>query len=160
MTVTDYYRSRVYAAENVVARALATGAPVDFHGSWLTLPIERRFGTVESIQAYVDAALAHPPVRAQWPGLRPVTVRKSRGKVRASYQAGVISIPDTRDGWALRETVVIHELAHHVVRCTAGADAAASHGPAFRAAQIALTDVLIGPEAALLLSATYAESGL
>ena len=147
----DCGRAQVYAAENVVAQALAAETPVDFYGSTLTLPIERRFASIESVQAYVDAALAHGPVRARWPRLGPVQVIRTRGRKSAWYRAGEIHVPD---GWAMRETVIIHELAHHVVRW-AYPLSVASHGAEFRQVHAALTGMLIGPEAELLLSHAY-----
>lgn len=119
----------------------------------LTLPPEARFASVDSVQAYVDrvAGAGAPRVRAR------------AGASGAHYESGpggaVVAVPAGRDGaWALRELVVLHELAHHVV-ATAGADGAA-HGPSFTRAFVDLAARVMGPEAGLALRIVYTESGV
>ena len=68
----DSQRARVYAAEEFVRtlfdRAAQHGSPaVEFFGTQLTLPPEGRFGSVASVQRYVDEVLALPSVRQRWP---------------------------------------------------------------------------------------------
>ena len=68
----DSQRSKVYAAETLVRtifdradeRDLRT---VDIYGSTLTLPIERKFASLDSVQHYLDSILALDWVRARWP---------------------------------------------------------------------------------------------
>ncbi len=119
----------------------------------LTLPPEARFASVDSIQAYAD--------RVVGPGV--VRVRARAGAAGAHYESGpagpVVAVPAGRDGaWALRELVVLHELAHHLV-AEAGADGAA-HGPSFTAALVDLASRVMGPEAGLALRIVYLESGV
>jgi putative metallohydrolase (TIGR04338 family) len=57
-------------------------------------------------------------------------------------------------GWALSETTVLHELAHHL-----GPDRPA-HGPVFLAHLLHLYEHVIGPEAAHLLRVALAERGV
>ncbi|MFE6923747.1 TIGR04338 family metallohydrolase [Nocardia sp. NPDC057663] len=161
----DSQRAKVYDAEQLVRgvfdRAQEFGhRTVDVYGSQLTLPVERRFASVESVQSYVDKVLALNWVRTQWEraGL-PVRVRARAGASAAHYEPAdaVLAVPlhTGATAWALRELVVLHELAHHL----APADEA-PHGPEFCTRYIELVDGVIGPEAALLIRATFAGCGV
>lgn len=126
---------------------LDNGGPVHFHGSALTLPVERRFGDLDSVRRYLDAVrelpwgYAHVPA----PGLR-----RRKGYTKATWEAGTIALPDGigARGWAMREVVVLHEYAHHVVwheYDTTG------HGPRFQGVYLDLLDKAMGPEAAFVV---------
>lgn len=160
----DSRRSRVYAAETQVAgaldRAAAGSSLVDFFGSSLTLPPERRFGDVASVQRWVDAVLALDQVRDRWPATPVCRVRPRRGASRAHYQApGEIAVP-VDDRWALREIVMCHELAHHLVFHDADVPiGVAAHGREFVDTFVALVAIVIGGEVALLLRAGLDEAG-
>jgi putative metallohydrolase (TIGR04338 family) len=164
MPATDSRRSRVYAAEHQVERLLdraAAGATtVDFFGSGLTLPVERRFADIASMQRWCDEVLAFQPVVQQWPGTPPVRVRERKGLTRAHYQApGEIAVP-LRTRWAARELVLCHELAHHLVcHDPAVASDVAGHGGPFLDAYADLVEGVIGPEVALLLRAGFDAAG-
>jgi putative metallohydrolase (TIGR04338 family) len=153
----------VYAVEDQVARLLdraAAGSPVvEFFGSRLTLPVERRFADVDAVQRWVDAVLALEAVAGQWPGTPACTVRTRRGPRAAVYEPpGTIAVPvGTR--WALRELVLSHELAHHLQR-HGGGGLAPAHGAAFQDTFAALVDLVIGPEVGLLLRAGFVEAGV
>ncbi|MTE14701.1 TIGR04338 family metallohydrolase [Nocardia aurantiaca] len=167
MAVRDGQRSRVYDAEGLVRgmfdRADEFGTrTVELHGSHLTLPIERRFASVESVQAYVDRVLTLNWVRAQWDrAVIPVTVRARAGAKAAHYETtgSVLAVPLHVRGtaWALRELVILHELAHHLEPETTEV---APHGPEFCARYLELADGVIGPEAALLLRTTMYSCGV
>ncbi|MFC9893400.1 TIGR04338 family metallohydrolase [Nocardia sp. NPDC127579] len=167
MSVRDSQRARVYDAEQLVRgvfdRADEFGSrTVDLYGSQLTLPIERRFASVASVQAYADRVLALNWVRAQWDRASiPVRVRSRAGATAAHYEAAdaVLAVPLHTGGtaWALRELVVLHELAHHLESAT---DDLAPHGPEFCSCYLELVDGVIGPEAALLLRATLLNCGV
>lgn len=155
----DSQRAAVYAAEQLVRRIFDRSPQfpiIEVAGSHLTLPVERKFGSVASIQIYLDAVLALRWVRAAWPAAGPVKVRERAGASKTEYRAGVIAIPTYRIGscWALRELVVLHELAHHF------SPARPAHGPAFVSTFVRLVSELIGPEAGLLLQVTFFESGV
>ncbi|MGI9196907.1 MAG: TIGR04338 family metallohydrolase [Candidatus Nanopelagicales bacterium] len=165
----DAQRSAVYAAEDQLARLLARGGRVDFFGSSLTLPVERRFADVDSVQRYVEAVLDVPAIRERWSGLPPVRARTRAGGGRAHYEAGdpaVIAIPlagPVEARWAARETVVLHEIAHHLTMSSAPAPAASPeppHGPRFCGTLLFLLGVAIGPEAALALRAFLDGAGV
>lgn len=159
----DGQRAKVYAAEQFVRtmfdRAAQRGNPVvDFFGAKLTLPPEARFGTVEAVQSYVDSVLGHPAVRDRWPAVAPLRVRARRGATAAHYEhtggAATIAVPEGRSTWALRELVVLHEIAHHVC------DADPPHGPAFVAAFCDLSAAVMGAEVAHVLRVVYAKEGV
>ncbi|MEE6179817.1 TIGR04338 family metallohydrolase [Mycobacterium sp. 050134] len=160
----DSQRAKVYAAEEFVRtlfdRAAEHGSPaVEFFGTQLTLPPEGRFGSIASVQRYVDDVLALPGVRHQWPGVSPLSVRPRRAASAAHYEsrdgAGVIAVPDrdTAD-WALRELVVLHEVAHHLCR------AEPPHGPQFVATFCRLAELVMGPELGHVLRVVYAKEGV
>lgn len=159
----DTQRSKVYAAEHFVRtlfdRVAEHGSPaVEFFGTQLTLPPEARFGSVPSVQRYVDDVLSLPAVRRRWPVILPLTVRPRRAATAAHYEqrdgAGVIAVPDhdTAD-WAMRELVVLHEVAHHLN------STGPAHGPAFVTTMCALTELVMGPELGHVLRVVYAKEG-
>ncbi|AYF76045.1 TIGR04338 family metallohydrolase [Nocardia yunnanensis] len=167
MAVRDAQRSQVYDAEGLVRgmfdRADEFGTrTVELHGSRITLPIERRFASVESVQTYADRVLALNWVRARWErASAPVTVRARAGAKAAHYETetAVLAVPLHAHGsaWALRELVILHELAHHLEPEMA---AVAPHGPEFCERYLELVDGVIGPEAALLLRTTMYSCGV
>ena len=167
MSARDTQRSRIYEAESVVRRIFdradrGTTRQIELLGSHLTLPVERRFASVESVQDYADRVLALNWVRARWPRASvPVTVRARAGTTAAHYEpaTNTLAVP-TRGGesrWALRELVVLHELAHHLEPAGAGL---APHGPEFVERYLILVDEIVGTEAAFVLRTTLAENGV
>jgi putative metallohydrolase (TIGR04338 family) len=160
----DSQRAKVYAAEEFVRtlfdRAAEHGSPsVEFFGTQLTLPPEGRFGSVASVQRYVDDVLALPSVRQRWPGVAPLRVRARRAATAAHYEyrdgAGVIAVPDGDSAdWALRELVVLHEVAHHLCQ------AEPPHGREFVATICELTELVMGPELGHVLRVVYAKEGV
>jgi putative metallohydrolase (TIGR04338 family) len=159
----DAQRAKVYAAEEFVRtmfdRAAERANPVvDFFGTQLTLPPEARFGSVDSVAAYVDDVLAHPAVRERWPATTPLRVRPRRGVAAAHYErtgaAAMIAVPEGRSVWALRELVILHEIAHHL------SDADPPHGPEFVAVYTELVGAVMGAEVAHVLRVIYAKEGV
>lgn len=160
----DSQRAKVYAAEVFVRtmfdRAAEHGSPsLDFFGTQLTLPPEARFGSVASVQRYVDDVLALPSVLSEWPQVSPLRVRARRAATAAHYEnvdgAGTIAVPDrdTAD-WAMRELVVLHEVAHHLCQV------APPHGAEFVATMCLLTELVMGPEVGHVLRVVYAKEGV
>ena len=163
MTPRDTQRAKVYAAEEFVRTLFDRAAEhgnrvVDFFGTQLTLPPEGRFASAPSVQRYVDGVLAHPAVRARWPAADALKVRARRGATAAHYEnsddAAAIAVPDRRTTWALRELVVLHEMAHHL------SDAEPPHGPEFVATFCELAEAVMGPEVAHVLRVVYAKEGV
>lgn len=161
MNARDTQRSRVYAAEEFVRtlfdRAAQHGSSaIDFFGEMITLPPEARFGSVDSVQRYVDEVLNLPAVRQRWPGAGPIRVRPRRSATAAHYENAVIAVPDrTRADWALRELVVLHEVAHHLCHGPGPA-----HGSEFTATFCELATVVMGPEVGHVLRVVYAKEGV
>ena len=157
MTPRDTQRAKVYAAEELVRTLFDRAAErgnrvVDFFGTQLTLPPEGRFGSVAAVQRYVDDVLAHVGTD------HPLRVRPRRGATAAHYERlgndATIAVPDGRSTWALRELVVLHEIAHHL------SDADPPHGPEFIATFCDLAETVMGPEVAHVLRVVYAKEGV
>ncbi|MGA7134398.1 MAG: TIGR04338 family metallohydrolase [Mycobacterium sp.] len=163
-TARDWQRAKVYAAEEFVRtlfdRVAEHGSrSVEFFGAQLTLPPEARFGSVEAVQRYVDEVLALPAVRRQWPAVAPLTVRARRAATAAHYEnrdgTGTIAVPDLATAnWAMRELVVLHEIAHHLC------DASPPHGSQYVATLCALAELVMGPELGHVLRVVYAKEGV
>lgn len=160
----DHQRAKVYDAENLVHRIFDRSADfpvIEVAGSRLTLPVERHFATIESVQTFVDAVLALATVRAEWPRAAvPVAVRERRGQQQADYQrlTATLAVPlhAGNRAWALRELVILHELTHHL----ADTDNEEPHGPAFTARLIAVISTIVGEEAGFLLRTTMWDLGV
>lgn len=159
----DAQRAKVYAAEEFVRtlfdRTAEHGDPVvDFFGTRLTLPPEARFASVPTVQRYVDKVLRQPAVRERWPAAAPLRVRSRRGATAAHYEragdGATIAVPEGRSAWALRELVILHEMAHHLVASDP------PHGPLFVATFCELAATVMGPEVAYVLRVVYAKEGV
>ena len=160
----DSQRSKVYAAEEFVRtlfdRAAEHGSnSVEFFGAQLTLPPEARFGSLDAVQRYVDDVLALPAVRKQWDQAAPLRVRARRAATAAHYEirdgTGVIAVPDRADAdWAMRELVVLHEIAHHLC------DEQPAHGPRYVTTLCTLAELVMGPEVGHVLRVVYAKEGV
>lgn len=160
-TIRDRRRSAVYAVEEQWAQQLARGGTVEFFGSLLQVPTERRFADIPSVQRYVDAVLGLIAVVTQWPAAPGVRVRERAGTGRAHYADDVIALPlrgHVGERWAARESVVLHELAHHLVAHSR--PGVAPHGPEFCGDLVRLVEIVLGPEAALLLRAGFDGAGI
>lgn len=152
----DWQKPRVYESEWLVRRVLDTGGTVEICGSTMTLPPEIKFGDLASIERYVRHVEAQDWYQRAFPDVTPLAVVERRGRSTAEkqrqphahYQCGAIHIPVTtwsRGDWAMRELVVLHEIAHHL-------SARDYHGPAFAGAFIYLVTHAVGPEAGFLLA--------
>ena len=164
--IRDTQRAKVYAAESFVRtlfdRVAEHGSPVvEFCGTQLTLPPEARFGSVVEVQRYLDQVLALPSVRRKWPVAAPLTVRARRGATAAHYEyrsgAGIIALPERRTAdWAMRELVVLHELAHHL--CGQGSRPQPPHGSEFVATMCTVAELVMGAELGHVLRVVYAQN--
>ena len=151
-------RAKVYAAEDAwgarldAARRGARRACVA--GSSVLLPAEVLFGTLDAAQDYATAHLA------AW-DVPPVRLRTRRGPTRATWEGGegesviALPVPERGTSWALREAVLLHELAHHLAFHL---DGCADHGPAFVRRMLDLAGVALGAEAALALRVDYSRN--
>src|SRR5664279_2979185 len=177
-TARDAQRSGVYDAEHLVHRLFDRSAEypmIEVGGSRLTLPAERRFASIDSVQSYVDRVLALGWVRASWARAAvPVVVRGRAGDAQAHYEraGAVMAVPAHRGNrgnrgsrgsrgnrgnapWAMRELVVLHELSHHLAD-----EPEVAHGPEFVGRMLTVVDGIVGPEAALLLRVTLLDNGV
>ncbi len=159
----DANRGKVYDAERIAHRLMerAGGAhTVQIAGATLTVPAEAKFGDVEGVARYVDDVLALDSVRERFAeATTPVRVRRRRGGRAAHYEANerVIAVPDSAEGaWALRELVVLHELAHHLDPIVDGQ----THGASFVDTLVDLVGLVLGPEVGLVYRVVFTESGV
>ena len=142
----------LYGAEDELQWALKVSqehGSVVLAGVSLTLEPEARFGDLEAVQAYVNRVTSLPAVVAEFGKRGTVTVRKRKTGHAAHYEGygphgGTIAIHPERGKFAMRETVVIHELAHHY-------DRRSGHGPTFAATEIKLFELVMGPQIALAM---------
>lgn len=160
MKAADPERRFTYEAEWKVEHVLDNpGSRFTIHGTTLTVPVERRFGTIESVQTYVDRVLDLGQVRRAYPRAEmPITVRRRKGDRASHYQRWdhTIAVPVPERGlagWAMRECNVLHEVAHHLVTD-------AGHHGAFREANVFLLNECISDEIGWLQMVRYAEAGL
>lgn len=156
--------SAVYGAEHQWSAVLDRGGLVNFHGSHIYVPVQKRFADIPSVQRYVDAVLASDSVRETYPNAGPVRVRKRQGQSQAHYEplTATIAIPMENRAFG-RESTVLHELAHHL-SVSEGLPAALNgtrwHGAEFQDAMLFLVSDVLGEPAALLLRAGYHSSGI
>lgn len=155
----DSQRARVYRAEDAWAARLDAarrGAPLaTVAGSEVLLPAERRFGDLDGVRGYLARVLVLPAVRSVFGAVPAPALRLRRGGRAAHWEApGTIAVPMAQHGepWALRETVVLHELAHHVGHATGLAD---RHTAPYPAVLLALVGAVLGEEAAFALRVDY-----
>jgi len=146
--MTDRHRQAVYRAEDQWSALIDRGGTVDFFGSTLQAPVQLRFGRLEEVTDYVEHACAERGITAP-------TVRHRKGGTRAHYSDGIIAIP-SHEPWAMRESVVLHEVAHHV--CVTGVGST-QHDEHFTCAMLSLVRMRLGHEAELLLRTGYTACG-
>jgi putative metallohydrolase (TIGR04338 family) len=157
----DRWRSRVYSAEDQFSAILNRGGVIDFFGSQIDVEPQRRFGDIDSVRVYVDHVTQM--VTSQFPQYKSidspgVRIRKGVSKAHYEYETKTIALPVT-DQWALRESVILHEYAHHLTSFRPS-HGMAPHGPEFTAAMLTLVSIVLGESAALLLRTGYQEAGI
>lgn len=159
--VRDHQRSHLYETEfmlrNMMKFATDNGSVIRVDGiGELTLPPEYRFGDLDSVQSYVDRVLAIEGLHGDYPNLpERITVRqrKGLGKAHYSYSRGDGEMAVPMSTWALREVVILHEIAHALAP-------GHKHGGPFVAAYVDLVGRVMGPEVGLLAMVTYDRAGL
>ena len=155
----DAQRSRVYRAEDAWADRLDAarrGAPrATVAGSSVLLPAERRLGSVAAAATHAAQVLGLPEVVDAVGPVPPPLLRTRRGQRAAHWEPpGTIALPVPAHGepWGLRETVLLHELAHHVGQTTGRS---AGHRAPFPAIVLLLVGAALGAEAAFALRVEY-----
>ena len=164
MTATsprDAQRARVYRAEDAWAAQLDAarlGAQLArVGGSAVLLPAERRLGSLAAAADYAARVVALPDVLAAFGQIPPPAMRQRRGLRTAHWERpGTVALPVPVHGepWALRETVLLHELAHHLAETTGRAR---GHRAPFPAVVVLLARAVLGEEAGLALRVAYGE---
>ncbi len=157
----DAQRARVYRAEDAWAARLDAArqgaALATVGGSAVLLPAERRLGSLDAARDYAARVVALPEVVAAVGAVEPPALRTRRGARSAHWEPpGTIALPVPQHGepWALRETVLLHELAHHLGE-TSGR--CRGHRPPYPALVLLLARAVLGDEAALALRIEYGE---
>lgn len=165
MSTRDFQRQRVYDAEIIVRRLFdnaRTGRNpvVALGGVTLTLPPEALFGDIQSAETHANRVLALPNIQDRFGAARAVRVRRRKGLHFAHYEprGAVIAIPDERQ-WALRELVLLHELAHHLDPSRNDAHHCV-HGPEFVDTYFTLLELVMGPEAGMAARIIFRDSGI
>jgi putative metallohydrolase (TIGR04338 family) len=158
----DQLRGRVYAAESQVRAAVeraAAGGGVDFFGSMLPVPQERRFSDFAEVASYIAGVLVDERLRGAFGAIDAPGLRARAGEAEAHYEfdTAVIALPQG-GGWAWRELVILHELAHHITALVH--PEAASHGPEFASVYCRLVEWQLGGAASLLLRAALDGEGV
>lgn len=154
----DTQKERVYEAEQALRWLYDHTKQGDYTvniGFDLTLPPEAKFGSVESVQSYVNRVTQMPSVVAEFGNRGEVKVRQRKGTRFAHYEpmTNTIAVHDGRNNWAMRELVVLHELAHHF-------SPGAQHGPRFAANFARLADLVMGPEVGLALRVLFQQNNV
>lgn len=150
--MTDRDKNAVYAAEQQVRQLMDTAEEVDdwtldFHGYTMTLPQERKFADLASIERYYGQVCTLTRVQERWPGVKAPKVAERTEMGAAHYETWnrTVKIPMKWNGrWAQRELVVLHELAHHMTPYD-------GHGAEFRGAYVFLVGVCMGQEIGMVL---------
>jgi putative metallohydrolase (TIGR04338 family) len=157
----DDQRALVYGAEQQVLNHVerAGGAVVDFFGTQLSLPAERRFCDVAEVQKYVAEVTKVLRHEEEFSRLTTPTIRHRKGSGCAHYESerSVIAMPSDSP-WAMRELIVLHEFAHHVT-FSLTPDASA-HGDEFVKNYLSLVERFLGPELRLLMFAAMSSQGV
>jgi putative metallohydrolase (TIGR04338 family) len=160
--IRDSQKSSLYAAErllwDIFDRCAEHNNPmVEIEHIQLTLPPEGKFADITSIQRRCDQvcdAMNVPHVRVE------AHRNKNIGGDAFYQHLGMrLVVPDGRKRWAMRELVVLHELAHHVTDCQQPLGLAA-HGPEFVANYIRLLETVMAPEAGLAARLVYVAHGV
>lgn len=156
----DQQKERVYRAEDSIrtlrspkaARMLDTEARLIPQRGVGCLP-GGKSPSIEDCQRYVDDVLRDPWVQRRW-GQQTVTVHwKASGSATCSY-GGTIALPP----WSRIESVILHELAHHLNgQSDTGPGKCAHHGPEFAGVLLALVRHRMGAEAGKRLRAAMRE---
>ena len=150
----DSRRSAVYASEDQLRRLLVSGGVIDFHGSTLDIAPERKFHDLVEIQQYLDELRVSSSDYTQ---ILPPRVATSRATMTAEWRApDLIRVP-AEQGWAMRESVVLHEYSHHLQFHRSGYT---SHDPAFCHTLLELVESAMSPAVALLLRAGFMDNGV
>lgn len=162
---TDIQKQNVYDAEHAYIIYMDMAADSDsgmvqakIAGSTMTVSMDRKFSDLEAVQRYVDTLTSSAYVMSKFPSLAGVNIVVDPRLSSRSYYQSIghkITLAGAKKSgrWAMREFVVLHELAHAATRNIGG------HGPEFVAAFVELVECAISPEVAYALKMSMYEAG-
>ena len=158
----DIGRTALYAAEGQLCRILdryPSGESLELFGSKVVLPKEQKFSNLEQYASYVATLLQNEHVQNEFGVFAGPQFRERRGQAKAEYEfkTTTIALP-LENVWALREIVILHEVAHYLVHQIH--PLAQSHGPEFARTHLRLLEINLGPEVAWLLGIAYTDAGV
>lgn len=156
----DNQKQKVYDAEHQFCRMLDTvelDGTIDFFGSRVAVDTDRKFTRVADVQRFVDAIVTSllPEHRSVVPT---VVVRKGEAKAVYRSSDNTICVPEAK--WALRESVILHEMAHWLVAHSLDRSTCEAHGPEFAGIFVDLVSRVMGSGSAMVLSACLDGSGV
>lgn len=162
---TDIQKQNVYDAEHayviymdLAAESESGMVQAKIAGSTMTVSMDRKFSDLAGVQRYVDAITASPYINQKFPSIAGVKIAVDPRLESRSYYRNMnhqITLAGSKKSgrWAMREFVVLHELAHAATRHIGG------HGPEFAAAFVELVEFAISPEVAYALRMSMYEAG-
>lgn len=143
----DSQKSKVYEAEGVLSKFKSAHAQRLLETKTVYTYNKEERVTIQSCQAYVDDLLQQRWFQSRW-GRRTIEVAWKAYGSATGHTSGKICLPP----WARTEQVILHEVAHTLVRSTV-----AAHGPEFAATLLVLAENRLGKDAAAALRKSYAE---
>lgn len=154
MSTTAAYRAE-WNLGSILKNSTEDSRTATVGGATLVVPNEYKFGHIDTIRDYVNRVIDR--VNADLgTTFTHVTVTEGRSNLckKAYYRAGQITIPQKGKGeWAWRQTVVLHEVAHHL---TPGH----GHDSVFTGMLAYLFDEFIGAEAGFMYRVLLSHEGI
>ena len=112
------------------------------------------------LEKYVRRVLKHKWFKKNWPGIYSINPRSIRSDAHAHgwyAGGGVCAIQIPIDVWSLKESIVLHEIAHGLTEYKFGVNKCAWHGREFANIFASLIQHYMGSEAGRKLRAGYRE---
>ena len=136
----DSQRQKLYAAER-----------------W-TRVRSKMFKDLRGVRKYTKRVLKHKWFKQRWPHIVYINVRKIRCDSNAHgwyAGGGVVAIQIPKAMWAMKEVVVLHEIAHGITEYEFGVNKTAWHGREFAKIFASLVQHYMGTEAGQELRTSY-----
>jgi len=116
------------------------------------------FKDLRVIRGYTNRIIKHKWFQERWPDIVCIGVRKIRSDANAHgwYSGGgLVNIQIPKTMWAMKEAVVLHEIAHGITEYEFGVNKTAWHGREFAKIFASLVQHYMGTEAGRELRASY-----
>lgn len=154
MSTTAAYRAE-WSLDFLLSNATEESRTATIGGATVVIPNEYKFGHIDTIRDYVNRVIDR--VNADLgTNHGHVTVTEGRKTLckKAYYINGNITVPQRDKGeWAWRQTVVLHEVAHHLTPWH-------GHDSVFTGMLAYLFDEFIGPEAGFMYRVLLSNEGI